>query len=60
MSTIDNYLFELQNKESVFPMDSISSGKLPTHKVLYGDSEEENSKEDNKLRSKEINQGEIK
>jgi len=56
MSIIDLYLFEIQNQESIFPMDSIHSGKLPSDKVIYGDEEYEDEDE---LHKKEINQDEI-
>lgn len=55
MSIIDMYLFELQNNESIFPMDSIHSGTLPSRKVIYGSSEEDNTEEENELHKKEIN-----
>ena len=60
MSIIDLYLYELQNQESIFPMDSIHSGKLPSAKVIYGDNESEEENTEKKLRKKEINQNEIK
>jgi len=59
MSIIDKYLFELQNRESVFPMDSIHSGKLPSQEVITGKSEDENIEDENKIQKKEINQDEL-
>jgi len=60
MTIIDKYLYELQKRESIFPMDSIHSGTLPSDTVIYGKDEKKKSEEENKLRSKEIKQNEIK
>ena len=39
MGIIDKYLDEIQNLESIFPMDSIHSGTLPSKYVITGDDE---------------------
>lgn len=36
MEILDKYLNKLKNQESIFPMDSVHSGKLPNKKVIYG------------------------
>ena len=45
MKKIDKYLRRIQNQESIFPMDSLHSGKLPSDKVIYGNEDDE--KDDN-------------
>ena len=47
MKIIDKYLRRIQNQESIFPMDSLHSGKLPSDKVIYGN-DENNEDEKNK------------
>jgi len=51
MKIIDKYLIRIHNQESIFPMDSLHSGKLPSDKVIYVNDE---NNEDNKEKGNEI------
>jgi len=37
MNVIEKYLNMIQSQESIFPMDSIHSGTLPSRNVMTGD-----------------------
>ncbi len=45
MTIIDRYLKRIQKQESIFPMDSLHSGKLPNKKVIYGKTKSEEDEE---------------